>query len=157
MMELDGEKILKMWEKSIDVQMHFNEIELKIRQLALTIFTGIISALGYLYKDKQHFPVDFLGLPGLSIISLIGASIIYAFFFMDKYWYHRLLKGAVMFTSNLEEKHIFNKEDNLQNNISGLCKSISENSRLEIKFFGSRNLNSTQKLTFFTQYSLIFY
>jgi len=99
---MENKDIFLLWAKSIDVQQHFNEIELKVRQLTLTVFTFIISGIGFMIKENKGV---FSGIiPIEAIISAIGSIIIYAFFFMDKHWYHRLLKGAVGFSLKLEEQ-----------------------------------------------------
>lgn len=87
--------ILPMWEKTINVQQHFNEIELKIRNLALTAFTFILGAVGYLEINYHAITTECCEIPYSSLVSFVGLFVIFAFFYMDKFWYHRLLKGAV--------------------------------------------------------------
>lgn len=86
---------MKAWEKTIDVQMHFNNIELQIRNYALTIFTAVIAGVGYLLKEKINIIVMGYIFPSSAAAALIGVVIMCAFYFMDKYWYHSLLKGSV--------------------------------------------------------------
>lgn len=75
---MENKDIFLLWAKSIDVQQHFNEIELKVRQLTLTVFTFIISGIGFMIKENKGV---FSGIiPIEAIISAIGSIIIYAFF-----------------------------------------------------------------------------
>lgn len=91
------QNILPIWEKTIEVQQHFNDIELRIRNFALTAFTFILGAIGYLELGSNKITITVFGLsiPYSAIVAIIGCFILFAFFYMDKYWYHRLLVGAV--------------------------------------------------------------
>jgi hypothetical protein len=90
-----AELLLKAWEKAIDTQEHFNDIEMRIRNLALTIL-GAVIAFG-----KVVNRMDWL-LEGYVFLALIGIAA--TFWFMDKHWYHRLLVGAVAEAIALETK-----------------------------------------------------
>lgn len=130
------EYCLEAWKKVIDVQMHFNEIEMKIRNLVLTIFTAIISATFIVLKTDIHIPawsIPFAGILGL-----------FAFFIMDFFWYHRLLYGAV--------KQGLYIEDNLKNILPeiSLTTKIKEESPFRIN---NIKIGSKEKLIIF--YSLI--
>ena len=46
---------IDVWKKIVDVQQHFNDIELRIRNYALTIFTATIAGIGFLEKSKIEF------------------------------------------------------------------------------------------------------
>jgi glycerol-3-phosphate acyltransferase PlsY len=91
--------VLKAWEKTIEVQQHFNDIELQIRNYALTLFTAILAGIGYLYKEDIFLMFWGVKIPVSALGALIGAIIMCTFYFMDKYWYHKLLKGAVSHAS----------------------------------------------------------
>jgi FMN phosphatase YigB (HAD superfamily) len=96
--------VLSIWEKSVDVQQHFNDIELKIRNIALTVFTFIIVGVGYSIKEDLFIEFDGFILPFSSVFAIIGIFIMFAFFYMDREWYHKLLHGAVKHGSNLEKR-----------------------------------------------------
>lgn len=94
---------LKAWEKAIEVQQHFNSIELQIRNYALTLFTAVLAGIGYLLKEKINIIIQGYLIPSSAIGSLVGVIIMCAFYFMDKYWYHKLLKGSVMHAVFIEK------------------------------------------------------
>jgi hypothetical protein len=98
------ETTLKIWEKTIDVQQHFNDIEIQIRNYTLTLFTAIIAGIGYLLKEKINIIFHNYIIPASAIAALIGVVIMCTFYFMDKYWYHKLLKGAVAHAIKIEGK-----------------------------------------------------
>ena len=51
--ETDKKLLLEAWKEVVNVQMHFNDMEMKIRSLAVTVITAISGAIGYLLKDSS--------------------------------------------------------------------------------------------------------
>lgn len=93
--------IADMWKKSVDVQQHFNDIEWRIRGLALTAATATLAAAGLAANSRTEIANEVsVG----SIIIVIGLVLWYAFYFVDYYWYHPLLKAAVQSGQAYEEK-----------------------------------------------------
>lgn len=86
---------IEIWKKIVDVQQHFNDLELRIRNFALVV-TGAFLGLGG-YAIKEAGMVKLLGFE-VSVAGLVVVSAIFpliAFYFMDRLWYHRLLDGSV--------------------------------------------------------------
>ncbi|MFG1433022.1 hypothetical protein V5F44_18570 [Xanthobacter sp. V2C-8] len=86
---------IEIWKKIVDVQQHFNDLELRIRNFALIVTGAFLGLGGYAIKDAGV--VKLLGLE-VSIAGLVVVSAIFplaAFYFMDRLWYHRLLEGSV--------------------------------------------------------------
>jgi hypothetical protein len=91
--------LLEAWKKTVDVQQHFNDIEMRVRNLALTILGAVVAFAKFLdLKGDETTAVLPLGYLFLALTVLIGA-----FWFMDKHWYHRLLMGAVREGAILEK------------------------------------------------------
>lgn len=82
---------IDIWKHTVDTQMHFNDIEWRIRGLALTVATFALGAAGVAAKDGSRVSWFSLG----SLVLVIGLLLWYAFYFVDRRWYHPLLKGAV--------------------------------------------------------------
>lgn len=82
---------IDLYKQSVEVQMHFNDIEWRIRGLALTVATFALGAAGVAAKDGTRIGCVSLG----SLVLVIGLLLWYAFYFVDRVWYHQLLKGAV--------------------------------------------------------------
>lgn len=129
---------IRAWEKTIDVQMHFNEIELQIRNYALTLFTAITAGIGYLLKEKINIIIMGYIFPSSAMAALIGIVIMCAFYFIDKYWYHRLLKGSV--------EHALKIENILLDPTLKLTSAIGSSSK--VKLLGI-NWDSNNKYYFF--------
>lgn len=87
-----------MWKTSIEVQQHFNGIEWRIRGLALTVATFALGAAGVAAKDGATLGPISLG----SAVLVLGLILWYAFYFVDRVWYHPLLKAAVAEGTQLE-------------------------------------------------------
>jgi hypothetical protein len=86
---------IEIWKKIVDVQQHFNDLELRIRNFALIVTGAFLGLGGYAIKDAGV--VKLVGLE-VSIAGLVVVSAIFplaAFYFMDRLWYHRLLDGSV--------------------------------------------------------------
>lgn len=93
---------VEMWKQTIEVQKHFNDIELRIRGLALTVLTFTLGGASLALRDGTTVRLGALELQLSSLVLLIGAVIWLTFYFVDQIWYHRLLLGAVVHGETLE-------------------------------------------------------
>ncbi len=86
---------IEIWKKIVDVQQHFNDLELRIRNFALIVTGAFLGLGGYAIKDGgviNAFGCE-ISIAGLVVVSAIFPLL--AFYFMDRLWYHRLLDGSV--------------------------------------------------------------
>jgi phosphoglycolate phosphatase-like HAD superfamily hydrolase len=96
--------MVDIWKKIVDVQQHFNDIEMKIRSAAITVIAALMGAAGYAEKDHVSLALFAWHVP-LSVFIIFTALVVWAaFWFMDRHWYHRLLYGAVKQGQLLEDK-----------------------------------------------------
>lgn len=139
-MTKEDEALLEVWKVTIDVQKHFNDLSMRVRNIAITVFGALLAAAGYALKDGATVTV--LGRSfSLTAWVLVAALLCwFAFYLMDLHWYHRLLRGAV--------KHGKAVEDTLRERIPeiGLTHAIDAASPI----YG---LRASQRLTIF--YGLI--
>lgn len=91
---------IDMWKQTVAVQMHFNDIEWRIRGLAPTVATFALGAAGVAAKDGTRIGRVSLG----SLVIVIGLLLWYAFYFVDRVWYHPLLKAAVKHGTLIEDE-----------------------------------------------------
>lgn len=98
------ERLLEAWKVTVEVQMHFNELEMKVRSFAITVLAAFLAAVGFVLKeDLQIALLDFE--VSLSGLILLAATMCWMLFYvMDRLWYHRLLRGAVNHGVALEAK-----------------------------------------------------
>lgn len=133
-----------MWKKTVDVQQHFNDIEWRIRGLALTVATFALGAAGVAAKDDTRVGWFSLG----ALVIVIGLLLWYAFYFVDRVWYHPLLRAAVAQGTRIE--------DEIKRNLPevGMTAAITAGSSREtgrlVGFLSRRNvMHSEDKLVWF--------
>ncbi|WP_459061918.1 hypothetical protein [Stenotrophomonas sp. PSU-St15] len=131
---------IEIWKKIVDVQQHFNDLELRIRNFALIVTGAFLGLGGYAIKDGGSTHLGGMDVSTASII--IGASLIplCAFYLMDRLWYHRLLDGAV--SAGVEAERQLNSDHQLKDGttMSGISvnlgQSIKEKSPFRLWIFG---------------------
>lgn len=97
--------VIAIWEKTIEVQMHFNDIEMRIRNLFITVILALTGAIGWVLDKEYSLGIYNLQLNFAWLLLLAGMIASYLFLLMDKYWYHRLLKGAIAQATALEKMY----------------------------------------------------
>lgn len=119
----DNDKIknsIEVWKKTVDVQQHFNDLGMRIRNFAITIVGVLIAAVGFTYQHGLETSLfGFRYGTGLFLVAAAGFAWL-AFFLMDRYWYHVLLKGSVTHAGKIETE-LNEKVPGI-----GLGKTISE-------------------------------
>lgn len=128
----EREAYIRIWEKAVDTQMHFNEMSVKARQFGLTFVAGALGLGVVLQTRGQEFAYSipiFGGVEIHAIVILILASAfaMYAVSLLDLRVYHRMLRGAVYFGEDFEQKYlkqIFQLE-------KGMTQAISHFSRFD--------------------------
>ena len=128
---------LKVWEKTVDVQMHFNDLCLKVRSLAVSILGVLLGASAISYRFGGIVTLYDLEFHIAAVFIALSMMIWAAFYSMDRYWYHELLKGAVRHGREVEEA--LSK--------SSLIISLSESIR--DASHNSLNKNAASKLNWF--------
>src|SRR5436189_6381726 len=86
--DADVEFAIDAWKTTVDVQMHFNDICMKIRNLAITVLVGAVGFAGYSMKEALEFDFREFHVPVGTIIALAGLVGWTAFYGMDRHWYH---------------------------------------------------------------------
>jgi len=102
----DDERVthyIELWKQTVAVQQHFNDLEWKIRQLALTAMTFTLGAAGLAAKDRRAIQLFGWKIQLSSTLLLFGLLLWLSFYFVDQVWYHRLLVGAVKHGEAWEE------------------------------------------------------
>ncbi len=101
-----NDDLLRIWEKTVDVQMHFNDLSMRIRNLFVSLVSALVAASGAAYAYLQNGSLKF-GVFGFEIhliifvlLALLTATSL--FYFMDRHWYHRYLKAAGKCAGSIE-------------------------------------------------------
>lgn len=112
---IDG-NVVKVWEKSIDVQIHFNDLIMRNRTIVTSLITTVFGFAAFLLKDVgKTIAIHQCHVSVVSIIIIVGVLFLLAYAVLDFCYYLPLLLGAVNFTLEMDEK--FSE--------LGLSKSIS--------------------------------
>ena len=99
----DQKDVLSAWQTSLDVQQHFNDLELQIRNFAITLLVAVMGGTAFTLKEHYDIHVGDQTVSLAIVVLLAGVLGWLAFYFMDRHWYHRLLIGSVTHTiSNIE-------------------------------------------------------
>ncbi len=123
---------VSIWAKTVDTQMHFNEMAVKSRQFGLG-FVAAALGLGIVLLVRQQeysIPIHLFGGFNLHVTVLIvlaSALALQAVRILDLNVYHKMLRGAVTFGEDFEEnymKQIFDLQ-------KGMTQAISHFSRHE--------------------------
>jgi len=132
---------VETWKTTIAVQEHFNEIAMKIRNIAITLVGALLGAVAFAAKEGLLLRLFGVTVPASSFIVLVALMSLCAFYLMDRFWYHRLLYGAV--------NHGLEIEETLKAQIPtiGLTTAIKKES--PIKLFGKFEIGSTEKIDIF--------
>ncbi len=86
---------VETWKKTIEVQQHFNDLGLRIRNFATLSLVATISAIGVTGK-AEFKPVIISGIEvPLVVIAIVGGIIAWVGFWILDLWYHTLLIKAV--------------------------------------------------------------
>jgi hypothetical protein len=89
--------LVEIWKKIVDVQQHFNDLALRIRNYTLIVVGAVLALSGYVIKEVITLRLPYLdfSVSAAGLIVWLAIIPVLAFYFMDRWWYHRLLKGAV--------------------------------------------------------------
>jgi len=100
----DTKNLIDIWKTVVDVQKHFNDIEIRVRSLAITIFTFLIGGIGYSTKENIILEIFSLRIPVSAVVSTIAIIVMLAFYLMDRHWYHNFLHSSVQQGIDIEKE-----------------------------------------------------
>lgn len=98
-------QIIAVWKIVVGVQQHFNDISMRIRSMFVTILLALFASIGFLLDKKLDLQVVALKIEFTVLVPLFGIIGTCLFYFIDRYWYHRLLVGAVRHAITIEKRY----------------------------------------------------
>ncbi|MFS6894993.1 hypothetical protein ACDX38_07955 [Pseudomonas aeruginosa] len=104
MANIDSKEIVEIWKAVVGVQMHFNDISMRIRSMFVTILLALFASLGFLLDKNLGLQVADYYVQFATILPVFGILGTYLFYFIDRYWCHRLLVGSVKQGLSIESK-----------------------------------------------------
>lgn len=91
----------KLWEKYEDIAMHFNDLLMRLRSQSLAGIAAVSTLVGIF--TKEGVPNAHMGWMAATAIFVALGAFWVAIFFLDFFYYNRLLTGAVAALTALEE------------------------------------------------------
>ena len=128
--------IVTAYTKVIDVQMHFNEMVMRVRNIAVTLILAVFGAAAY--SIQQPYFIGSIHIAALIIA--FGLAAWASLWVMDLSHFHLLLRGAVKKSTDIENAY---GNDEVLKNVLGMTKEISKSSR---QWFGRQQILG-QKVT----------
>lgn len=133
----DAEHLIKVWEKVIDLQMHFNEMCMNLRRTAISVLGVMLAAGalsfrfgGFILIHKNEVSVAFVF---IAISLLVWLS----FYLMDRFWYHQLLRSTVSYAESLQ---LSAKDAGISFNLD-VSKKIREENQKSLRLSGAAKIN----------------
>jgi hypothetical protein len=105
----EQELYVSIWAKAIDTQMHFNEMAVKSRQFGLAFVAAALGVGIVLIGHGEDYAIPLfcgLKLNASVVIAIAGAVALYSVMQLDLYVYHKMLRGAVRFGEDFEQKYM---------------------------------------------------
>ena len=88
--------ILEEWKTVVQTQMHFNEMLMRMRTTSVSIVLAVFGAAAYsLQFDKLYLTISGYTFHASVLIMAFGLGILMAVFFLDYFYYYKMLLGAV--------------------------------------------------------------
>ncbi len=100
-----AKQIADAWKTVVGVQMHFNDIGMRIRGLFVTILLALFASIGFLLDKQLSLTIGRVNIQFATIVPIFGIFVAMLFYFMDRYWFHRLLKGSVNHAIEIERRY----------------------------------------------------
>ena len=140
MFDFKKDDILSLYMSSIDVMKHFNDLQLKVRSMGLTLLTAFLALSSFTIDKDVHIVIFCRDVSVTFLIFTLSTFILFGTWFLDKFVYQRLLKGTVSHAYGIEKKYM--------DRIPELNMSISIGEASKVKFLGV-NLDSNKKINIF--------
>ncbi len=160
----DKDRLLEVWKKAVDTQMHFNEMSGKSRQLGLTFVAAALGVAVVLLSRGDDFAISAWGWKlhvGVMLV-LAAALALWGVRRLDLSVYHRMLRGAVTFGEDFERNYmskIFTLE-------KGMTQAISHYSRFSdadvdksgpaYVYSGNKKITAEKKIREFYRDTILF-
>ena len=98
-------EVVEAWKTSVQVQQHFNQLELQIRNFAVSLVAAVMGGAAFVIKERYELLIGHAVVSAAIPILLAGVVGLLAFYFMDRFWYHNLLIGSVKHALKIEKRY----------------------------------------------------
>lgn len=102
--EKRAELLIDYWKQTSNVQQHFNDVSMKLRNFAVVVFSGFLTGVGLAIHKSVYISILGTDISAGVLFALAGMVATQLIHFMDTYWYHVFLKGAVTTSASIEKE-----------------------------------------------------
>ena len=131
--------LLKVWEKVVDLQMHFNEMCMNLRRTAISVLGAMLAAGALSFRFGGVIEIGCNRMSVAFIFVAIALLVWISFYLMDRFWYHQLLRSAVSYAESLQESA----------KIAGLSFELDVSKKIREENQKSLNLSGAAKINWF--------
>ncbi|WP_345880460.1 SH3 domain-containing protein [Shewanella algae] len=96
--------LIEYWKQTSNVQQHFNDVSMKLRNFAVVVFSGFLTGIGLSIHNSIYIDINGHKVSAAVFFAIVGMIATQLIHFMDTYWYHAFLKGAVSSSTKIEEE-----------------------------------------------------
>jgi hypothetical protein len=115
-------QLLEDWKKTIDVQMHFNDLIMRNRQIVMTAVLTVFGAAAFsLQFPNLILDISVVKFHAAAAITLFALGLLLSMLLLDYFYYFRLLLGAVDWGEKIERV----LQTRSSNQLGGLTLAIS--------------------------------
>lgn len=95
---------IEAWKTTIDVQMHFNDLQMKVRNFGIFIISALLGGAGISLKGDASFAFNEHQV-SIAVFFLIAAILVwFLIYLVDMKWYYPLLVGSVKHGLEVEKR-----------------------------------------------------
>lgn len=98
--------LIDYWKQTSNVQQHFNDVSMKLRNFAVVVFSGFLTGVGLSIHNNVSISIMEYEISAGILFALAGLIATQLIHFMDTYWYHVFLKSAVNTSFSIEQEII---------------------------------------------------
>jgi hypothetical protein len=96
------EALLTVWEKTVDLQMHFNDLCMGVRKTAIGALGVLLGAGALSFRFGGNVNIYGRDTSVAFIFIAVALLVWTSFWLMDRFWYHKLLRSSVAYAETLE-------------------------------------------------------
>lgn len=135
--KVNADHLIKVWEKVIDLQMHFNEMCMNLRRTAISVLGVMLAAGALSFRFGGIIKIGNNEISIAFIFVAIAFLVWVSFYLMDRYWYHQLLRSTVSYAESLQASA---EHAGLTFDLD-VSKKIREENQKSLKLSGAAKIN----------------
>jgi low temperature requirement protein LtrA len=71
-----AKQVIDVWKAIVSVQQHFNDIEMRIRSIFITVLLALFASIGFLLDKHLSLEVWIIGIRFTTLIPIVGIRVI---------------------------------------------------------------------------------